>query len=199
MNLSTVKWAQWDKTQSREKLCLFICVCIAMCTIVAHNSTYDRPHNFPSYPPDNYHCSRDVYLREGGSWWHHNMTILWQGSRKLHNILYVVLQKSKTPISWRKLCEILTEFQNSFTFMLDSAINLQWRNNYRSWAATTPWPCHYTTLWINVRKRAVIWKQVLQLTINHKALYLGISCFVGFSMKFARSLLLSLLSKQLFK
>jgi len=41
-------------------------------------------------------------------------------------------------------------------------------------------------------------KQVLQLTINHKALYLGISCFVGFSMKFATSLLLSLLSKQFF-
>ena len=27
MNLSTVKWAQWDKTQSRELLGLFICVC----------------------------------------------------------------------------------------------------------------------------------------------------------------------------
>ena len=28
MNLSTVKWAQWDKTKSRELLGLFICVCI---------------------------------------------------------------------------------------------------------------------------------------------------------------------------
>jgi len=37
MNLSTVKWAQWDKTQSRELLDVFICVCIALCTIVAHN------------------------------------------------------------------------------------------------------------------------------------------------------------------
>ena len=37
MILSTVKWAQWDKTQSREMLDLFICVCIALCTIVAHN------------------------------------------------------------------------------------------------------------------------------------------------------------------
>jgi len=27
MNLSTVKWAQSDKTQSRELLGLFICVC----------------------------------------------------------------------------------------------------------------------------------------------------------------------------
>jgi len=33
MNLSTGKWAQWDKTQSWELLGLFICVCIAPCTI----------------------------------------------------------------------------------------------------------------------------------------------------------------------
>ena len=31
MNLSTVKSAQWDKTQSGELLGLFICVCIALC------------------------------------------------------------------------------------------------------------------------------------------------------------------------
>ena len=37
MNPSTVKWAQWHKTQSKELLGLFICVCIALCTIVAHN------------------------------------------------------------------------------------------------------------------------------------------------------------------
>jgi len=66
-NLSTVKWAQRDKTQSRELLGLFICVCIALCTIVAHNNAQNRPDNFPSYPPDNHHCSDDVYLREGGS------------------------------------------------------------------------------------------------------------------------------------
>jgi len=66
MNLSTVKWAQSDKTQSRELLGLFICVCVALCTIVAHNVAQNRPDNFPSYPPDNYHCSDDVYLREGG-------------------------------------------------------------------------------------------------------------------------------------
>ena len=45
---------------------LFICVCIALCTIVAHNIAQNRPDNFPSYPPDNQHCSDDVYLREGG-------------------------------------------------------------------------------------------------------------------------------------
>ena len=53
MNLSTVKWAQWDKTQSRELLGLFICVCIALCTIVAQNTAQNRPDNFPSCPPDN--------------------------------------------------------------------------------------------------------------------------------------------------
>ena len=45
---------------------LFICVCIALCTIVAHNIAQNRPDNFPPYPPDNHHCSDDVYLREGG-------------------------------------------------------------------------------------------------------------------------------------
>jgi len=66
MNLSTVKWAQWDETQSRELLGLFICVCIALCAIVAHNIAQNRPDSFPPYPPDNHHCSDDVYLREGG-------------------------------------------------------------------------------------------------------------------------------------
>ena len=63
---STVKWAQWDKTQSRELL-VCSCVCIALCTIVAHNIAQNRPDSFPPYPPDNHHISGDVYLREGGS------------------------------------------------------------------------------------------------------------------------------------
>ena len=66
MNLRTVKWAQWDKTQSRELLGLFIYVCIALCTIVGHSIAQNTPDNFPSYPPDNHHCSDDVYFREGG-------------------------------------------------------------------------------------------------------------------------------------
>ena len=41
-------------------------MCIALCTIVAHNIAQNTPDNFPSYPPDNHHCSDDVYLREGG-------------------------------------------------------------------------------------------------------------------------------------
>jgi len=66
MNLSTVKWAEWDKTQSRHLLGLFICVCIALCTIVAHHVAQNRPDNFPCYPPDNHHCSDDVYEGRGG-------------------------------------------------------------------------------------------------------------------------------------
>jgi len=61
-----MKWAQWDKTQSRELLGLLICVCIALCTTAAHKIAQNRPDNFPSYPLDNHHCSDDVYLREGG-------------------------------------------------------------------------------------------------------------------------------------
>jgi len=66
MNLNRVKWAQWDKTQSRELLVLFICMCSSLCTIVTHNTAQNRPDNFPSCPPDNHHCSDDVYLRERG-------------------------------------------------------------------------------------------------------------------------------------
>ena len=52
---------------TRELLGLFICVCTVLCTIiVAHNIAQNRPDNFPSYPPDNHHCSDDVHLRKGG-------------------------------------------------------------------------------------------------------------------------------------
>ena len=48
MNLiSTVKWAQWDKTQSRGLLGPFICVCIALRTIVAHNIAQNNLIIFP--------------------------------------------------------------------------------------------------------------------------------------------------------
>jgi len=40
-------------------------VCIALCTIVAHNIAQNRPDSFPPYPPDNHYISDDVYLREG--------------------------------------------------------------------------------------------------------------------------------------
>jgi len=62
-----VKWAQGDKTQSRELLGLFICVCSSLCTILAHNTAQNKPDNFPSCPPDNHHCSDDDFLRERGA------------------------------------------------------------------------------------------------------------------------------------
>jgi len=62
----TVKWAQWDKTQSRQLLGLFVCVCIALCTIVAHSTAQNRPDNVRSYPPDNHHCCDNVYMMEEG-------------------------------------------------------------------------------------------------------------------------------------
>ena len=55
---------------------LFICVCIALCTIVTHNIAQNRPDSFPPYPPDNHHCSDDVYLREGGSFNSHTDLIV---------------------------------------------------------------------------------------------------------------------------
>ena len=41
---------------------LFICVCIALCTIVAHNIAQNRPDSFPPYLPDDHHSSDDVYI-----------------------------------------------------------------------------------------------------------------------------------------
>ena len=55
--------AQWDKAQPRELLGLFICVCIALCTIVAHNTAQNRPENFLSYL-QTITIAQTVYLRE---------------------------------------------------------------------------------------------------------------------------------------
>ena len=82
MNLSTVKWAQWDKTQSTELLVLFIYVCSSLCTIVAHNTAQNRPDNFPSCPPDNHHCSNDVYLRERGDMAYRSYNTAWSTIRE---------------------------------------------------------------------------------------------------------------------
>jgi len=35
---------------NKQLLGLFICVCIALCTTVAHNTAHNRPGNFCSYP-----------------------------------------------------------------------------------------------------------------------------------------------------
>ena len=50
MHTQKLIWAQWDKTQSRDLLAPFICVCIALCTIVAHNIVQNRPDNFSPLP-----------------------------------------------------------------------------------------------------------------------------------------------------
>jgi len=57
---------------------LFICVCIALCTIVADNIAQNRPDSFPPYPPDNHHISDDVYLREGGWVGHFEPKFQWE-------------------------------------------------------------------------------------------------------------------------
>jgi len=35
-----------NKTQSRELLGLFMCVCTALCTTVEHNTAQNRPDNY---------------------------------------------------------------------------------------------------------------------------------------------------------
>jgi len=116
MNLSTVKWPQWDKTQSGELLGLFICVCFALCATAAHNIAQNRPDNFPSYPPDNHHCSDDVYLREGGgeSW----MTILCHCYRhRQHRQQHHLYRHNTTVIKHRRHCYYIfcTALQNYLT------------------------------------------------------------------------------------
>jgi len=43
-------------------------VCIALCTIVAHDIAQNRADNFPSYTPDNHHCSDDDVFEGRGSY-----------------------------------------------------------------------------------------------------------------------------------
>jgi len=42
---------------------VFICVCIALCTIVAHNIAQNRPDSFPPYPPDNLESTTETANR----------------------------------------------------------------------------------------------------------------------------------------
>jgi len=43
-----------------------MCVCALHCAQLLHTILHKTPDNFPSYSPDNHHCSDDVYLRKGG-------------------------------------------------------------------------------------------------------------------------------------
>jgi len=40
-------------------------MCISLCITVVHNTAQNSSDNFPSCPPDNHHCSDDVYWRAG--------------------------------------------------------------------------------------------------------------------------------------
>jgi len=48
-------------------------MCASHCAQLLHTILH-RIDNFPSYPPDNHHCSDDVYLREGESH-HQNVSV----------------------------------------------------------------------------------------------------------------------------
>jgi len=45
-----------------------VTVYIALCTTFAHNTAQNKPDKiFSFFPPDNHHCTDDVYLREWGT------------------------------------------------------------------------------------------------------------------------------------
>ena len=121
MNLSTVKWAQWDKTQCRELLVLFIGVCSSLCTIVAHNTPQNRPDNFPSCHPENHHCSDDVYLRERGGWGHEetrdhkNKQVV---SNTIQTLFTTESQRSQS-YHWQWRLEIKGDSPNAFHHLSD--------------------------------------------------------------------------------
>jgi len=70
-------------------------VCIALCTIVAHNIAQNRPDNFPSYPTDNRHCSDDVYLTEGDV----VVICLQRGANDLHIVHLVPLPPHQSSLA----------------------------------------------------------------------------------------------------
>jgi len=68
-------------------------VCIALCTIVAHNIAQNRPDSFSPYPPDNHHCSDDVYLREGGLCGHN-------ATNRTTSVIYVYVHRQENINKW---------------------------------------------------------------------------------------------------
>jgi len=47
LNLTQQKYTYTNKLTNKQLLGLFICVCIALCTTVAHNTVQNRSNNFP--------------------------------------------------------------------------------------------------------------------------------------------------------
>jgi len=74
------------------------------CTVhnCSHNIAHNKPDNFPPYPPDNHHCSDDVYLREGG--WAQSTTcymggpdLPWEGAILVDRGAHIVKYKHFLP------------------------------------------------------------------------------------------------------
>jgi len=53
--MGPVRQNPFQRTVRSVHMCVQLC--IALCTIVVHNIAQNRPDHFPSYPPDNHHCS----------------------------------------------------------------------------------------------------------------------------------------------
>jgi len=54
------------QTQKPQKQLTCVCVCLSFITNATwHNTAQNSSDNFPTYPPDYYHISDDVYLRGG--------------------------------------------------------------------------------------------------------------------------------------
>ena len=114
---------------------LFICVCIALCAIVAHNIAQNRLGNFPSYPPDNHHWSDDVYLREGRSISEiiFAPTVIWAMSYDTANCTYQSICCA--------FCELLCHFTvTGITSHFRQMIQLNSKNFYLIGFAETTFP-----------------------------------------------------------
>ena len=99
-------------------------MCIALCTIVEHNTAQNRPDNFPSYPPDNHRCSDDVYLRDGGK------VLLCHVST-----LTATWHWSKSVSKWRATTTMDTSRSKLTTSGADPAIKERGPDDeYRAWA-----------------------------------------------------------------
>ena len=135
---------------------LFICVCIALCTIVAQNIAQNRPDSFPPYPPDNHHSSDDVYLREGGSSPAYNVMNTfgdrqwkcvdsrWYMSHKLVYRHSLSIQVQWQPSPWLSIRWIRSIIYPA-TPPVEAApvvTYLRFQFRYAARAAPVRWPCH---------------------------------------------------------
>ena len=64
LNINTQKLNQHLNQHSSIRTA-HVCVCLSLCTTVVHNTARNSSDNFPSYPPDNYRSSNNVYWGKG--------------------------------------------------------------------------------------------------------------------------------------